>query len=78
MTLHYFGSGDSHGRVNKNLCRFCQSMMIDAVADEMKQFLRSLQCEGGDDDISARAFACYLVALNDAARNAAGTGSTPL
>src|SRR6516164_11559429 len=52
MMLHDLGSRDSHGRVNKNLCGFCQSIMIDALVDEIKQFLRSLQCEGGDDDIS--------------------------
>jgi hypothetical protein len=26
--------------------------MVDTLADEIEQFLRSLQCEGGDDDIS--------------------------
>ena len=52
MTLHDFGGGDRHGRVDKNLRRFRQSIMVDALADEIKQFLRSLQCEGGDDNIS--------------------------
>jgi hypothetical protein len=26
--------------------------MVDALADEIKKFLRSPQCEGGDDNIS--------------------------
>ena len=52
MTLQDFGGGDRHGRVDKNLRRFCQSITVDALADEIKKFLSSPQCEGGDDNIS--------------------------
>ena len=35
------------GEFDKNLRRFRQSIIADAQAEEIKQFLRSLQCEGG-------------------------------
>lgn len=52
MMLQDFCGGYRHGKVDKNLRRFRQSIIADAQAEEIKQFLRSLQCEGGNDDNS--------------------------
>jgi len=51
--LHDFGDGDRHRRVDIDLRRGRQPIAVDALMDDVDQFLRPLHREGGNDDVAA-------------------------
>src|SRR5579871_4537841 len=53
MALEDFGCRDRHRRIEEHLCRWRQPAALDALVQDVKDFLGALERESGNNDVSA-------------------------